>query len=90
MITIYSDCSEPGTTTEFNKWVDWKDNAIRILDLIEQRRGDNSNIDLDAENKRITLILKSMEVVAGVDYIRTTWEIRFVDDLLYGIFVLKF
>ena len=68
----------------FNLWQEWSDNAIRVEHIM---RADN---DLQEENERISLILKSMEIKKGIDYIRNTWEIRFADDELYGIFILKY
>lgn len=73
----------------FDKWLSWRNNAVRISDLMEASNKDSSH-DLQAENERISLILKSMEVNRGTDYIRNTWEIRFADDELYGIFILKY
>jgi hypothetical protein len=89
-VKMNQDFTIPGTGEEFSLWCQWSDNAIRIPELLESKQGEYGNSDLQLENERVSLILKSMEIKEGIDYIRNMWEIRFSDDELYGIFVLKF
>jgi len=80
----------PGDTDNFDHWCEWEDNSIRLTQLMVLKYGEYSSSDLQQENERVTLILKSMEVELGIDYIRNMWEVRFSSDELYGIFILKF